>query len=54
MWVLRVHVGIARLGIGSNACLQMYKHGLNSQITTNSSPKPNKNPLFKHGFGVDS
>jgi hypothetical protein len=34
--------------------LQVYKHGLNSQITINSSSKPNKIPFFKCGFGVNS
>jgi hypothetical protein len=32
--------------------LQVYKHGSSSQITTNSSPKPNKISFFKCGFGV--
>jgi hypothetical protein len=31
-----------------------YKHGSNPQITIDTSPKPSKIPLFKHGLGVDS
>lgn len=34
--------------------LQLYKHGSNSEITINSSLKPNKNLFFKPRFGVDS
>jgi hypothetical protein len=42
------------MGIVGARFLQIYKHGLSSQITINSSPKPNKILFFKCGFGVDS
>jgi hypothetical protein len=45
MWVLRVHECTARLGFSSNAFLQMYKHGLNSESQPIQVQSPTKTPF---------